>query len=738
VSRRPGAPRVSEGPQGGGRLAAPRVEGRPRRRAAHAALATLAVALALFFAFDRWVAATELPPLTPATSVEVRAAGGELLRAFTVADGRWRLAVAPAQVDPGYLALLIAYEDRRFYEHRGIDMWALARALVEAVGQRRLVSGGSTLTMQVARLLEDGATGTWSGKLRQMRVALALERVLTKEQILTLYLHRAPMGGNLEGVRAGSLAWFGKEPGRLTEAEAALLVALPQAPGLRSPDAHPAAAQAARDRVLARAAALGTIDDDAASAATREALPAARRPFPSHAPHLADRLRAAEPDRAVHRTTIDLHLQAALEALATDALLDLPAQVTVALLVVDPDDGRILASVGSADYTSDARRGYVDLTLALRSPGSTLKPLIYGLAFSDALAHPETLLNDRPASYAGYAPQNFDGAFRGPVSARQALQASLNLPVVELTQALGPARVMAALKGAGVEAGLPGDAPGLAISLGGVGISLQGLVQLYAAIARGGEAVALRVREGENRSPAGDGGATLTGSSTPQPSAGRGAAQRSAIPAASGPGPRLLTPQAAWHVGDILADAPRPARLPDWPLAFKTGTSYGNRDALAIGFDGAHVVGVWVGRADGAPVPGMVGSEAAAPLLFEAFARLGERPVALPPAPPGTLIASNAGLPAPLRQFGARLVQADDAPRLTFPPDGAVLVPLAGGIHARVERGRAPFTWFADGAPVLRSSFEREARLDLDGPGFVALSVVDAEGRSSRVQFELR
>jgi penicillin-binding protein 1C len=704
-----------------GRLGASPVNGpRRRRRATRGALATLAVALALLIGFDRWVATTDLPPLTPATSVEVRAAGGELLRAFTVADGRWRLAVAPAQVDPGYLALLIAYEDRRFYEHRGVDVRALARALVEAVGQGRLVSGGSTLTMQVARLLEDGSTGSWSGKLRQVRVALALERMLTKEQILTLYLHHAPMGGNLEGVRAGSLAWFGKEPGRLTEAEAALLVALPQAPGLRSPDAHPAAARAARDRVLARAAALGTIDDDAAGAATREPLPAARRPFPSHAPHLADRLRAAEPDRAVHRTTIDRDLQAALEALATDALLDLPAQVTVALLVVDPDDGRILASVGSGDYTSDARRGYVDLTQALRSPGSTLKPLIYGLAFSDALAHPETLLNDRPASYAGYAPQNFDGAFRGPVSARQALQASLNLPVVELTQALGPARVMAALKGAGVEAAVPGDAPGLAISLGGVGISLQGLVQLYAAIARGGEAVALRASGDEVRPAFGAAGA------------------RPIEPPGAPASPRLMTPQAAWHLGDILAAAPRPARLPDWPLAFKTGTSYGNRDALAIGFDGAHVVGVWVGRADGAPVPGMVGSEAAAPLLFEVFARLGERPVALPPAPPGTLIASNAGLPAPLRQFGARLVQADDAPRLTFPPDGAVLVPLSGGIHARVERGRAPFTWFADGAPLLRSSFEREARLDLDGPGFVTLSVVDAEGRASRVQFELR
>jgi penicillin-binding protein 1C len=671
--------------------------------AGRAALACLAVALALALGFDRWVATTDLPPLTPETSVEVLARDGRLLRAFTVGDGRWRMAVAPERVDPLYLAMLIAYEDRRFFEHRGVDPWAMARALAHAVADGRLVSGGSTLTMQVARLIEDGSTGSWAGKLRQVRLALALERFLPKDAILALYLHHAPMGGNLEGVRAGSLAWFGKEPRRLTEAEAALLVALPQAPSQRGPDLHPEEARSARDRVLARSAALGVITADGARAATLEALPTARRPFPASAPHLAERLRAAEPERRVHRTTLDLDLQAALEELAADALRDLPGQATLALLVADPVGGRVLASVGSADPTSDARRGFVDMTQALRSPGSTLKPLIYGLAFSDALAHPETLLHDRPASYAGYAPQNFDGTFRGPISAREALQASLNLPVVELTQALGPARVMAALRQAGVDAAVPGAAPGLAISLGGVGISLEGLVQLYAAIARGGEAVALSYVEG-----------------------------------AAAPLGRVMTPQAAWHVGDVLAASHRPARLPDWPLAFKTGTSYGNRDALALGFDGAHVVGVWVGRADGASVPGLAGAEVAAPLLFEAFARLGERPVPLPAAPPGTLIASNAQLPAPLRQFGARLVQADDAPRVTFPPDGAALVPLAGGILVRVERGRAPFTWFADGAPVLLASHEREARLTLEGPGFVRLSVVDSEGRAARVEFELR
>ncbi len=672
-------------------------------RSMRAGLALLALALLLWFGADRWVATTDVPPLALETSVEVLAASGQLLRAFTVADGRWRLALASERVDPGYLAMLIGYEDRRFFEHRGVDPLALARALWQAVSSGRRVSGGSTLTMQVARLLEDGSTGSWTGKLRQIRLALALERVLSKDEILSLYLHHAPMGGNLEGVRAGALAWFGKEPGRLTEAEAALLVALPQAPSLRSPDLHPEGARVARDRVLTRSAAVGVISADAARAALREALPSVRRPFPAHAPHVADRLRSVEPERQVHRTTIDAQLQAALEELAADALRDLPPQATLALLVVELESGSIRASVGSADYTSDARRGFVDMTQALRSPGSTLKPLVYGLAFSDGIAHPETLLNDRPASYAGYAPRNFDHTFRGPVSAREALHASLNLPVVELTHALGPARLMAALRQAGIQAEVPGDTPGLAVSLGGVGMSLEGLVQLYAGIARGGEALALSLVEG-----------------------------------AAQPRARLVTPAAAWHLGAILAGTPRSARLPDWPLAFKTGTSHGHRDALALGFDGAFAVGVWAGRADGAPVPGMYGAEVAAPLLFETFARLGERPAALPPAPPGTLIASSAELPAPLRQFGTRLVQTEDAPRLTFPPDGAALAPLAGGILTRVERGRAPFTWFANGAPVLLASHEREARLDLEGPGFVTLAVVDAEGRSARVQVELR
>lgn len=666
-----------------------------------------ALACALLVGFDRWVAATALPPLSVEASVEVLARDGRLLRAFTVADGRWRLAVTPQRVDPLYLAMLVAYEDQRFYAHDGVDLLALARATYQSLVARSVVSGGSTLTMQAARLLEDGATGTLGGKLRQVRLALALERRLSKDEILALYLNLAPMGGNLEGVRAGSLAWFGKEPERLTEAQAALLIALPQAPNSRSPDADPEAARAARTRVLQRAVAAGVISDDAAAAAASEPLPRVRRAFPASAPHLADRLRSEYPDVTLHRTTIDADLQADLERLAARALIGLPAQATVAMLVADPDSGEVLASVGSADHTSEARNGFVDMTRALRSPGSALKPLVYALAFADGILHPETLLNDRPEDYGGYAPQNFDGVFRGQVTARAALQTSLNLPAVALTEAIGPARLLAALRQAGVEAVVPGDAPGLAVVLGGVGVSLEGLVQLYATFARGGEARELSERAGS-------------------------------LPEAPGAGARLLTPEAAWQLGDVLAGAPPAAGLPAWPLAVKTGTSHGHRDALALGFDGGHVAGVWVGRADGSPVPGMTGAGSAAPLLFEVFAHLGGI-VGLPPAPATALQAvSNGDLPPHLRQFGARALVADDAPRLTFPPDGAALLPLAGGIVARVERGQAPFTWFANGAPVTLASFERETRLALPGPGFVTLSVVDAVGRAARVHFEVR
>jgi penicillin-binding protein 1C len=666
-------------------------------------LAIFLLVLALLLAaaardsFDDWVARTDLPPLTIDTSVEVLARDGTLLRAFTVADGRWRM--APGIVDPLFTRMLVAYEDKRFYDHSGVDLRAMTRAALQSLRKGRIVSGGSTLSMQVARLLENSGTGKIAGKLRQIRVALALERKLPKSEILDLYLRIAPYGGNIEGLRAASVTYFGKEPRRLTAAQAALLVALPQSPETRRPDRHPDQARSARTRVLERMVRAGVLEEDRARAAISEQMPTARLNFPALAPHLAARLRTESSGAQVHHTTIDAQLQRSLEQLAARAATNAGDRQSLAIVVADHQTGDILASVGSPDWTNDQRGGFIDMTRAIRSPGSTLKPFVYGLAFDDGLAHPETLIEDRPTAFGTYAPQNFDNSFRGTVSVRQALQLSLNIPVVSLTEALGPARLIGALERAGVKAEFSGGRPGLAIALGGIGISLENLVQAYGAIARLGAPVRLGVMPG--------------------------AAEPLAQP--------LFGREAAWMVSDILAGLPPPANAPNNRLAYKTGTSYGHRDAWALGFDGRHVAGVWMGRPDGAPVPGAFGGEHAAPVLFDIFARLKPTLDPLPPPPPATLILPNARLPQPLQHFRHRsavFAAANGGLEVAFPPNGAEVM-VDGTLAVKVRGGTPPFTWLANGSPVVLANRTREANLPNPDAGYLTLSVIDANGQSA-------
>ncbi len=423
---------------------------------------------------------------------------GRLLRAFATPEGRWRLPVTVKDVDPRFLKLLFAYEDKRFYDHHGVDAIAMARAAWQLATSGHIVSGGSTITMQVARLLEPRQHRDMSAKLRQITRAVELERALSKDEILSLYLTLAPYGGNLEGIRAASLAYFGKEPRHLTLVEAALLVALPQSPETRRPDRYPEVALAARNRVLDRDVAAGVVARDEAAHAKVQPVPRKRKDMPMLAPHAAEQMVAAEPGKRVHRLTIDVNLQRTLEELARERAHALGPRISIAVVAVDNVSGEIRARVGSADYFDERRAGQVDMTQALRSPGSTLKPFIYGMAFEDGLAHPETLIDDKPARYGSYMPENFDLTFQGTVTVRRALQLSLNVPAIAVLDKVGVSRLSARLAQAGAALVLPtGEAPGLAMGLGGVGIRLSDLVMLYAGLARLGSAVPLVEREGE-------------------------------------------------------------------------------------------------------------------------------------------------------------------------------------------------------------------------------------------------
>ena len=651
---------------------------------------------------------------------------GHLLRAFTTPDGRWRLDAKPDEVSATYLSLLFAFEDRRFWKHPGVDPLAFGRAILQAIRHGRPISGGSTLTMQVARLLRGSPTHSIPAKFQQIADALRLETTLSKREILSLYLKLAPYGGNLEGVRAASLAYFGKEPRRLSIAEAALLVAIPQSPETRRLDAKDSLDRGyrslieGRNRVIRRAAVAHVITQADARTAIAQAAPRGRLEFPALAPHLSERLIAAIPDRPVIQTTIDGKLQEAAEQLTRRNAQSLGGKISIAALIVNNRTGEVLAHVGSAGYFDETRLGAIDMTVAIRSPGSALKPFIYGLAFEDGLAHPETLIEDRPVRFDSYAPANFDNTFHGTVTVRTALQQSFNVPAVKVLNEVSPVKLAARFRDAGMPFAVPRN---LTVALGGVGLSLENLAGLYLALARGGSVIPIRYQK-DNSGPLWN----------------------------AADAPVLLQPAAAWYVTDILRGAPVPASATPGAIAFKTGTSYGFRDAWAAGFDGEYTIAVWVGRPDASSVPGLAGLRAAAPVLFELFGAIGPHRAPFAAAPANVIgVHKTADLPPPLRVFREQKREpagaaGQDAPlRIAYPlANSEVELALAEGeteqvpVALKAEGGTLPLTWLVDGRPLQSSPHRREAFLKPQGPGFVQITVVDAEGRSDRTQIRLR
>ncbi len=638
--------------------------------------------LAFGFGLADRLAPPDLSRLATGTDILDRA--GRPLAALPAPGGIWRLGTTVAEVPPHLTAMLLAAEDRRFRWHPGIDPLSLGRAAFQWIRAGHVVSGGSTITMQVARLLEPRPRNLRAKAIEVFR-ALQLESRYSKDEILGLWLTLAPQGGNLEGVRAGALAWFGKAPAALDPAESALLVALARRPEALRPDRHPDAARTARDALLTiRAAAAVGITDADRRFALDTPVPGRRQPMPHLAPHLARQEARAEPAARRLQTTLDAPLQRAVERLAAEARRDLGERSSLAIVIADLRSREIRALAGGA-WGEEGRAGALDLSRAVRSPGSALKPFLYALAFEQGIAAPGSILADLPLRFGAYAPENFDHGFMGRVTAAEALRQSLNLPAVALLDRLGPLSFATALKRAGAPPRLPpGADASLPLALGGAGTTLREMTALYATLADGGRAAPLLTR-----------------------------------PAAPSPPQQVLSRRAAESVGAILTH-PFPGGGPAG-IAWKTGTSWGGRDAWSLGYDRAHVVGVWVGRPDGTPMPGATGRSTALPILARLFALL---PAA--PREPGSFRAVAA--PG----------EAVDRLRLLFPPPGAVLASGEGHVTLRVAGGQRPMTFLVDGAPLPAEAARREAAWTPPGPGFYQVTVLDARGIAARAEVRVR
>jgi len=649
-----------------------------RRRIRRALLA--AATLVLFVVLLDRMAPPDLSRLQ-AVGVEVLDRDGRALSVLPAPGGVWRLATAVSDVSPVLVDLLVAAEDRRFRWHPGVDPVALARAAVQWVRAGRVVSGGSTLTMQAARLLEPRPRTLRSKAIEIVR-ALQLEARFSKDEILGIWLTLAPQGGNIEGVRAGSLAWFGRPAARLDAAEAALLVALARRPASLRPDRHPDAARAARDGVLARRGAPGLSAADRAVALAAP-MPGHRLPMPRLAPHLSREIARGATGSVT--LTLDAPLQRAAERLAAEILPSLPDRASLAIVVADVATREVRALVGG-EWGAEGRSGALDLTRAVRSPGSALKPFLYAMAFERGIATPGTVFADLPQHFGAYAPENFSRDFAGRVTAADALRMSLNLPAVALLDQVGALRFASALKRAGAAPRLPrGADASLPLALGGAGTTLREMVGLYATLADHGRAAPLRL------TPAG--------------------------PVQAEP---LLERRAADAVAAVLVQR-FPGGGPQG-VAWKTGTSWGRRDSWALGFDARHVAGVWIGRPDGTAMPGATGRQVALPVLARTFALLPEAP-----REGMRVMAHTPRVQAPV-----------DRLRLLFPPQGAALAEGAGPVTLRAAGGRRPLAFLVDGAPLAVEPARREVAWTPPGPGFYRVTVLDAEGAAVSTNVRVR
>ena len=604
------------------------------------------------------VAALRLWPHAPLmarvpVSSAVFARDGELLRLTLSADGQYRLWTPLEQIAPEYLEALRLYEDRHFYWHPGVDAAALFRATWRSAQGNR--QGASTLTMQLARMLYRLNTRTIHGKIRQMATAAWLELRYSKHDILETYANVAPFGGNVQGVGAASLIYFRRQASALTFAEALTLAVIPQAPQARGRAGRETASlAAARRQLLSVWAGHHEVAPEARVAASDPMELTGPGQLPFEAPHLSDALLAQRAPGAQIRSTIDLPLQRLVERVVSQYIAGVRelGVTNAAALLVDVRSMTARALVGSADFHDESIAGQVNGVLAKRSPGSALKPFIYALAMDQGLIHTQTVLKDAPASFGVYSPENFDGKFVGPVTAHDALIASRNVPAVALAARLAQPGLYQFLRSAGVSRMASERHYGLALALGGSEVTMEEMAGLYGMLANDGVYAPLRY-------------------------------QQEAKPI---PGTRLLSAEAAFMVRSMLADAPRPDGLPaSGPVIWKTGTSWGFRDAWTAGIFGSHVLVVWVGNFDGSSNPAFVGAQVAAPLFF----RIADA----------------------VRQSGP-----PEMDRLLQPPPGVLQVEVcaASGDLPNADCPRRGHAWFIPGkSPIRVSTVHRRVPVDM-------------------------
>ncbi|MFA0963144.1 penicillin-binding protein 1C [Roseivirga sp. BDSF3-8] len=543
-------------------------------------------------------------------STLIEAHDGTLLGATIADDGQWRFPPGDS-LPTKFREAIVCFEDRRFYRHPGVDVLAIARAMQQNISERRIISGGSTITMQVVRLSQRENRTLWQ-KLKETWIATRLEVRYNKEEILKLYAAHAPFGGNVVGLEAAAWRYFGRSPHHLSWAEAASLAVLPNSPSLVFPGKNESIFKHKRDRLLHDLYQQGTFDSLTYSLAIKEPLPGTPRPLPSLAPHLLTR--ALQEGRKGTRVTTSL--DPALQYHASSILNRYHQQYkraniyNGAVVVLDVNSGKTLAYVGNTPVKGNEYGGHVDIITSPRSTGSLLKPILFGAMLDEGLLLPGTLVADIPTVIRGFTPQNFNKEYSGAVPADEAIARSLNIPAVRMLREYGVEKLHSRLQEAGLSTLRHGpDHYGLALILGGAEGTLWDMSGMYASMARSLNSYFTlpepnRYRPADFRPP------------TYLLQEGR---EQNKV-AQNG----LFSAGSIWLTFQAMKEVERPESEAGWeyysgsrPLAWKTGTSYGHRDAWAIGVNSRYVVGVWIGNADGEGRPGLTGGTMAAPVMFD-------------------------------------------------------------------------------------------------------------------------